>query len=441
MTKFSPARGGNRLVKSWSNRVSLLSLSSSVGAMITTKGGGWFAGFVGVLLVFSLPCTSPVQVGAQELGSRASCGKSLACPEEWNRGACCHGGSRRRHRQSGCVGRAAASVDSCGGGLGRRLRGGSGGRDSELGLRGQKAGRQDDYLKSGFISVCEARFEARTAGSYLAIEDDGKVVRNVEYGASCARTAMPMKAGDGPLVHYVELELKGGGAPFKDFKGLEFNGTWMPYTQQGAEDGTIGCTVGIMASLGPDDEPLNMVDTTLPDDSFVWCRRGKATWWFGELGVSALSKLACSDFKESLEIHSGDRIGVLVDLHASRLGFLRNGTIVRELTRDLSSVLPTYELHFVVGGQRPNTTWTMVPPAQAWQSLKSMDWDAWRDTPSCESVNSQEPLPSSPPISSPLLHHSSVSNLIPPVQCITCPNLCEESSPLPAHDEEASDLI
>ena len=332
-------------------------------------------------------------------------------------------------------------MDSCGGGLGRRLRGGSGGRDSELGLRGQKAGRQDDYLKSGFISVCEARFEARTAGSYLAIEDDGKVVRNVEYGASCARTAMPMKAGDGPLVHYVELELKGGGAPFKDFKGLEFNGTWMPYTQQGAEDGTIGCTVGIMASLGPDDEPLNMVDTTLPDDSFVWCRRGKATWWFGELGVSALSKLACSDFKESLEIHSGDRIGVLVDLHASRLGFLRNGTIVRELTRDLSSVLPTYELHFVVGGQRPNTTWTMVPPAQAWQSLKSMDWDAWRDTPSCESVNSQEPLPSSPPISSPLLHHSSVSNLIPPVQCITCPNLCEESSPLPAHDEEASDLI
>jgi hypothetical protein len=143
-----------------------------------------------------------------------------------------------------------------------------------------------------------------------------------------------------------------------------------------------------MASLGPDDEPLNMVDTTLPDDSFVWCRRGKATWWFGELGVSALSKLDCSDFKESLEIHSGDRIGVLVDLHASRLGFLRNGTIVRELTRDLSSVLPTYELHFVVGGQRPNTTWTMVPPAQAWQSLKAMDWDAWRDTPSCESVNS-----------------------------------------------------
>lgn len=263
-----------------------------------------------------------------------------------------------------------------------RLRGGSAERGVQL---AETDGDMTSmYLKHGFISVCEARFDASTAGKPMAVEEDGKALRNVRYGPSCARTGKPMYFGRSPPVHYIEMELKGGTAPDPDFKGeMTEKGEWLDYKQ----DGTVACSIGVMASDDEQEEPRNFGVTTIPDDSFVWYRHGKALWWFDDLGSQpAFFNVPCSDFKDSLLLRSGDRIGVLVDFHGSRLGFVRNGELVQELKRDLNTVVPRYHLHFVVGAMRPNTTWTMVPAAQAWESLKAIDWDEWVEPPECDSV-------------------------------------------------------
>jgi hypothetical protein len=225
-------------------------------------------------------------------------------------------------------------------------------------------------VDEGSTSICEHRFEARSASQYLRIEDDGKVVRNIDYGAGCARTAQPMMSGDWPMIHYIEMQVFGGTAPDPTFTGAEINGTWVPYGQDGMHCTSIGIIAG--------DSTGNFDDSTIPDDSFMWSRSGFARWTWDEDGDdSKLSALRIQDRRDHLVINHQDKIGVIVDFHMMKLGFTRNGHIVPDLTRPLGRVVLNEGLRFVVGGVRPNTRWVMLDKDAAMQTIMNFDWEEW----------------------------------------------------------------
>ncbi len=131
------------------------------------------------------------------------------------------------------------------------------------------------------------------------------------------------------------------------------------------------------------DVPRCFSGTTLPDDSFMWYRSGIVKWPDNDSGEPpALGALRHSPFSAALRLRSGDRVGVLVDLHAGRLGFTRNGRLERTLSRRLAGIVPPLALRFAAGALRINATWRVVPPAQARATLEQgVDWDWWNAPP------------------------------------------------------------
>jgi hypothetical protein len=224
--------------------------------------------------------------------------------------------------------------------------------------------------EEGFTNICEQRFEVRTASQYLSIEDNGRTVRNIEYGAGCARTTQPMLPNEWPMFHYIEMQIFGGGAPDPSFTGVEYKGKWIPYGQ----DGMHCVSVGIVAA----DSTANFEDCTVPDDSFMWCRAGHARWPFSDIGDdSRLAGLRPQELSKELVISSADRIGIIVDMHMMKLGFTKNGYLVPRLTRDLQKAMPAEGLRFVVGGVRPDTRFVLVSRDQAVATLMNIDWVEW----------------------------------------------------------------
>eukprot|EP00961_Rhodomonas_salina_P217297 2936256-Rhodomonas_salina.1 len=93
--------------------------------------------------------------------------------------------------------------------------------------------------------------------------------------------------------------------------------------------------------------------------------------------LTALSDLLMSPQTDENAFCSGDRYGVLVDFHTNKLGFFRNGELIPEFSRSLSPHVPPIVLRFMVGGMRPDTTWTICSQAQGLATLEKLDWREW----------------------------------------------------------------
>jgi hypothetical protein len=152
-----------------------------------------------------------------------------------------------------------------------------------------------------------------------------------------------------------------------------------PEARAVADDGTSAASVGVVAG----DVPRCFSGTTLPDDSFMWHRSGVVKWPDNDSGEPpALGALRPAPLAAALRLRSGDRVGVLVDLHAGRLGFTRNGRLEPALSRRLAGLVPPLALRFAAGALRVNATWRVAPPARARATLEAgVDWARWTAPP------------------------------------------------------------
>jgi hypothetical protein len=142
----------------------------------------------------------------------------------------------------------------------------------------------------------------------------------------------------------------------------------------------MATTIGVVAG----EKARCFTGTTFPDDSYMWHRAGVVRWPDNNSGdPPALAALQPAMPRGAAPpLASGDRVGVIVDLHAGRLGFTRNGRLERALSRRLAGVVPPLALRFAAGGLRVNTTWRVVPPAQARATLETgVDWAWWTAPP------------------------------------------------------------
>ena len=238
------------------------------------------------------------------------------------------------------------------------------------------------YCKPGFMSINQDCFDSGAVGKYQEIEQGGLRVRHVEYGASCVRTCLAVNSKRTERLHYFEAQLQGGLPPDPRHYGFELpNGTWIEYIGDGSKAASIGIVAGDGTSC--------FTDSTMPDDSFMFYQSGIVKWPMNDnLQDNKLSRLRRSELNKYNRIRSGERLGVIIDLHAEKLGFTRNGSLIHEYTRSLADVVPPLSLRFVVGGLRLNTTWSIVPEPVARQTLENMNWTSWTLDPEPE-----EPLP------------------------------------------------
>lgn len=132
-------------------------------------------------------------------------------------------------------------------------------------------------------------------------------------------------------------------------------------------------SIGVMTQAAFEESDAREFDASgIPSrGSVCFTGTGALLWNMGEEGVESAEMSEPSD--ESRALRPGDRIGIVVDISVGVMAVIRNGKQVL-----LRKGLPVGEaMRFVVGCSKVGSSWTVVRPRKARQSLKSVDWQAF----------------------------------------------------------------
>lgn len=249
-----------------------------------------------------------------------------------------------------------------------RLRGGGEGVGGYTGLEDEEVLEEvrssaelwaNVYSRPGVIALCnEAGFDSEVLGESLLVEKGGSCVRRAAFGYSCARSAAVAREpvvtapseskttpgstlSSPPKIFYFEAQIIGGGSPMPGMDDINFklpadirNATgvdvWkLPYAHN---TGTVGSGVGVIEAKST----KGIHATPTPFSSMMLLARGGIKVPHQPDGhASILGKLGFhhTPRRDEHMLQSGDRMGVLVDFREGKIGFLRNGTMLHELTQ------------------------------------------------------------------------------------------------------------
>ena len=202
------------------------------------------------------------------------------------------------------------------------------------------------YSRHGVVTLCNVEgFDPSTADDHLIIERGGACVRNGNYGYGCASSAAVAAEAGSAQIFYFEAQLVGGVSPVEGVTQVavpaemraQVGGMEALDMQAFIEaTGTRGCAIGVV-----EDSCSQLVHAAhMPLNSMVWLQQGSLGGGIrvpraADGQASRLGALGLHDSPPdaTLRLQSGDRLGVLVDYREGKIGFVRNGTFVHQLTQ------------------------------------------------------------------------------------------------------------
>ncbi|EKX46224.1 hypothetical protein GUITHDRAFT_138339 [Guillardia theta CCMP2712] len=232
-------------------------------------------------------------------------------------------------------------------------------------------------------AVCVDRFEVETAGRHLKIEEAGKVLQcrggeqyhgwsNFVRFSSFARTTRPMTTSGEQTVkiNYIEYEVR------------ECCDVEVPRTLTAEKIKGWGSPIFLMIGVTSDDD-LDFDYVTFPLNAVVWCQNGKLKWGWDPTAVS-MRMPNPESMRSSLTVETvyGDKIGVLLDLQQRKVGFVKNGVLLNELT--VYDMPVEQDLRFIASLYDAGSELAIVEPSQALEtlnSLRNLDWSKWNSPP------------------------------------------------------------